>query len=102
VGAQSHTFEIVPSDIIKLALAEWQRQPERLKTAFLGRRRDMLLLDSLTSENPALGTRLHQLGAKLNVGLKRGNRSADATSLGGLPFLSVEDLRPFSVPTDLP
>jgi hypothetical protein len=102
VGEQSHTFEIAPSDIIKLALADWERQPERLKTAFIGGGRDMLLLNNLTSTDATLSTRLKELGAKLSAGLKRGNRSGDATKLRGLPFLGVGDLRPFSIPRDLP
>lgn len=101
-GAQSHTFEISPSDIIKLSFAEWKRQPELLKAAVCGRRRDLLLLDRLTSTNATLGDRLEAFDAKLSVGLKFGDRSGDADSLRGLPLLRAGDLRPFSIPADLP
>lgn len=101
-GAQSHTFEIAPSDIIKLSFAKWKRQPELLKAAAFGRRRDLLLLERLTSTNATLGDRLKAFDAKLSVGLKFGNRSGDAGSLRGLPFLGAKDLRPFSIPADLP
>jgi hypothetical protein len=84
-GAQSHTFEIAPSDIIKLSFAEWKRQPELLKAAVSGRRRDILLLNRLASANGTLDAQLEALDAKLSVGLKFGNRSRDASSIRELP-----------------
>ena len=101
-GDQSHTFEIAPSDIMKLSLADWTRQPDLLKAAAYGRRRDMLLLDRLATNNTTLDSQLELFEAKLSVGLKFGNRSSDADSLRGLPLLVAKDLRPFSVPDDLP
>ena len=101
-GAQSHTFEIAPSDIVKLPFADWERQPELLKAAVCGRRRDLLLLERLTNTNATLGDRLKLFDAKLSVGLKFGNFSRDASSLRGLPLLSANDLRPFSITAALP
>ena len=104
-GAKSHTFEIAPSDIIQLPLADWERQPIRLKTATFGRRRDLRLLDDLTSANGSLGDRLASLGAELKDGLILGrqeNRTRDAATLGSLEFLQVDDLKPFAVPKALP
>lgn len=101
-GTQSHTFEIAPSDILKLPLTDWERRPELLKAAVCGRRRDLLLLDRLATANSTLGAQLKAFGSKLVVGLKFGNRSGDADSLRGLPLLGAQDLRPFSVPVDLP
>ena len=49
-GERSHTFQIAPSDIIVLPLADWKRRPEFLKAALLGCRRDLGLLDRLTSK----------------------------------------------------
>ena len=100
-GAQSHTFEIAPSDIVTLPLADWRRQPEFLKAALLGCRRDLALLDRLTSKYGTLKDELDQIGVQLRAGLKLGNRSRDASFLHGIPHLKRKDLRPFSVPTDL-
>ena len=100
-GARSHTFEIAPSDIVTLPLADWRRQPEFLKAALLGCRRDLALLDRLTSKYGTLKDELDQVGVQLRAGLKLGNRSNDASFLHGIPHLKREDLRPFSVPTDL-
>ena len=101
VGARSHTFEIAPGDIIEMPLADWQRNPELLKGAFLGARRDLALLDRLTSSGGALSDRLTALGAPLLTGLIFGNRSREAGFLRGLPLLTTNDLRPFSVPEHL-
>ena len=100
-GAQSHTFEIARSDIITMPLADWQRKPELLKAAFVGFRRDLSLLDRLTTSHPKLGDQLAKLGSEPRVGLIFGDKSRDAHFLRGFPFLTATDLRPFSVPTDL-
>ena len=100
-GAQSHTFEIARSDIITMPLADWQRKPELLKAAFVGARRDLSLLDRLTSSHPALDDRLGDLDATLRTGLIFGDQSEDSSFLHGLPSLTTTDLRPFSVPDDL-
>ena len=101
-GARSHTFEIAPGDIIDLPLADWQRNPALLKGAFLGARRDLALLDQLTSIDGALSDRLTALGAPLRTGLIFGkNRSRKAGFLRELPLLTKNDLQPFSVPANL-
>ena len=100
-GARSHTFEIAPSDIVTLPLADWRRKPEFLKAALLGCRRDLALLDRLTSKYGTLEDELGQAGVQLRAGLKLGNRSRDASFLHGIPYLKTKDLRPFSVPADL-
>ena len=99
-GARSHTFEIAPSDIITLPLADWKRQPELLKAALLGCRRDLGLLDRLTSKFTTLEEGLGQIDVRLRAGLKLGNRSRDASFLHGIPYLTAKALRPFSVPAD--
>lgn len=104
-GARTHTFEIAPSDINRLSLADWERQPVRLKTAALGRRRDLLLLDGITSENGSLDARLAGLGTKLRDGLILGrpvNRTRDASGLVGVEYLQTGDLRHFRIPATLP
>ena len=100
-GARSHTFEIAPSDIVTLPLADWKRQPEFLKAALLGCRRDLALLDRLTSKFTALEEGLGQVDVRLRAGLKLGNRSRDTSFLHGMPYLTAKDLRPFSGPADL-
>ena len=100
-GVKSHTFEIAPSDIITLSLADWERKPEFLKAAFVGSRRDLSLLDRLTLSHSALGDRLSELDATLRTGLIFGDRSDDSSFLHGLPRLTTTDLQPFSVPDDL-
>ena len=99
-GARSHTFEIAPSDIITLPLADWKRQPEFLKAALFGCRRDLGLLDRLTAKFTTLEEGLGQIDVRLRAGLKLGNRSRDASFLHGIPYLTAKDLRPFSVPAD--
>jgi hypothetical protein len=104
-GSKSHTFEITPSDIVQVSLADWKQQPVRLKTAAFGRRRDLRLLDDLAHSHPSLGDRLTGLGTALKDGLILGrpeNRTRDAEELASLEFLQVDDLRPFSVPAQLP
>ena len=81
-----------------LRLDDWKRKPEFLKGAFCGCRRDLALLDRLTSRHPTLGDRLRELDAGLRTGLILGNRSRESSFLRGLPLLKARDLRPFSVP----
>ena len=100
-GARSHTFEMAPSDIVTLPLARWNQKPEFLKAAFFGFRRDMALLDRLTSNHEKLGNRLRQINTQFHTGLIFGNRSRNANVLRGLPFLKTKDLRPFFVPVNL-
>ena len=99
-GARSHTFEIAPSDIVTLPLADWKRQPEFLKAALLGCRRDLALLDRLTSKLTTLEEGLGQIDVQFRTGLIFGDRSRDASFLHGKPLLTAKDLRSFSVPTD--
>ena len=100
-GAKSHTFEIARSDIIALPLADLQRRPELLKAAFVGSRRDLALLERLTSSHQSLGEQLEKLDSALRTGLTFGNRSKDPSFLHGLPLLTTKDLDPFHVPRNL-
>ena len=101
VGARSHTFDVAPGDIIDLPLSDWHRKPDLLKGAFLGCRRDLSLLDGLSSRYDTLGNRLHALKSGFHRGLAFGNGAHDSTFLRGLPLLTAEGLRPFSVSKDL-
>ena len=99
---QSHTIEIAPSDITSLPIASWKRNAGLFKAAFMGRRPDLLLLDELWEKYKSLETCLRKVNASLKSGIKRGNRSRDATFLKGLPFIRKECVEPFSVTDDLP
>lgn len=99
-GNQSHTFKIARSDIKTLPVAEWEHQPERLKASIFGCRRDLSLLERLTTEHRTLSHRLNALETKLNAGLTSGNRSHDATFLMDIPLLRKQDHQRFFVSTD--
>ena len=100
-GARSHTFEMTPSDIVTLPLDDWKRKPECMKAAIFGSRRDLALLDRLTANHEKLDNHLRKIDARFRTGLIFGNRSKDASLLHGIPFLTANVLRPFSVPADL-
>lgn len=99
-GNQSHTFKIAPSDIMTLPLVNWLRQPEQLKTAIFGCRRDLSLLDRLATTHITLGGRLETFKTKLSTGLKLGDQSHDATFLWNLPLLQNQDIQRLSTSTD--
>lgn len=104
-GARTHSFEVAPSDVIKLSLGEIERQPLKLKAAAVGRRRDLLLMDELTSSNKSLGERLAQLDTSFQVGLIQGaseNQTRDARALRGLEVLQVKNMQHFCIPNGLP
>jgi len=104
-GARTHSFEVAPSDVIKLSLGEIERQPLKLKAAAVGRRRDLLLLDELTSTHKNLGEQLSLLNSGFQVGLIRGdsaNQTLDASRLIGLEVLQVKDMQHFFIPDGLP
>ncbi len=97
-GAQSHTFEVARDDIVTLQLSDWRRKPEFLKAAFFGVRRDLELLDRLTSSHTRLFESLDGIDGELRGGLKVGDRSRDSSFLHGLPLLQKADVDPFVVP----
>ena len=96
-GAQSHTIEIAPSDIATLPIASWERNNDLLKTAFVGQRPDVLLLDELWQKHEPLEARLAELHTRLRLGLTFGDRSRDASLLRGLPFIDRRLMQPFSL-----
>ena len=103
-GARTHSFEISPSDIIKLSQSEIEKQPLKLKAAAIGRHRDIQLLDTLCSANAGLGGQLNELGAKFSDGLKYGkpvNQTKNSTELVGLEILQATDLQSFFIKNDL-
>ncbi|AKC86331.1 HsdM family class I SAM-dependent methyltransferase [Pseudoxanthomonas suwonensis] len=104
-GSKSHTFEVSPSDIIRLSLADIEAQPTKLKAAAIGRRRDIALLDALSSAYSTLGVQFESIDSELNVGLIRGlpkNQTRDGRHLKGLELLEADDIEPFRIPAVLP
>lgn len=104
-GARTHSFEVSPSDIIKLSMRDIEARPMKLKAAAIGRRRDIALLDSLASSHLSLGAQFASLNTELNVGLIRGlpaNQIRDARELKGLELLQADDIAPFRISRELP
>ncbi len=103
-GARTHTFDVSPSDVIRLSLAEVEKNPIKLKAAAVGRRRDLALLDNLTSSFSTVEAQLALLETKLSDGLTRGspkNQTRDARALKGLELLEAGDIGPMSIPASL-
>ena len=101
---KSYTFEIAPSDVTFLSLADWNADPKRLKMAMFGRDRDIVLLNELRSRFKPLEERLRAVGSEWRDGLilgKAERRTRDASYLQGLEMLETKDLRPFHVPDSL-
>ena len=101
-GNQSHTFELSASDVAKLPVASWRRNPDLFKGTFFGRLHDLLLLDDMTDNQKPLKDRLAILDSTLKTGLTFGNRFRDATFLRGLPMLRKGHIQHFSLEKRLP
>jgi hypothetical protein len=104
-GEKSQTFEISPSDIFSLSLAEWEKTPELLKVMAFGRSRDVGLLRDLRERFSLLGEWLATLGTTWRDGLILGKpeqRTRSAAHLDGLGLLETDALKHFSVPERLP
>nr|WP_254214821.1 N-6 DNA methylase [Burkholderia multivorans] len=103
-GARTHSFEVAPSDIIKLSLGEIEKQPLKLKAAAVGRRRDLMLLDELSATYQSLGDRLALLDTRFRDGLTQGspsNQTRDAREMRGLELLQANDMQHFRIPPGL-
>ena len=94
---KSYTFEIAPSDVTILPLADWSADPQRLKTAVFGRGRDLALLDQLRGDFSPLGNWLKSVSSEWRDGLILGKppqRTRNASHLRGLELLETKDLSP--------
>lgn len=103
-GAKTHSFEVSPSDVIKLTLGDIEKQPLKLKAAAVGRRRDLLLLDELTSGHLALSEHLAGLNTKFRDGLTQGspaNQTRNAREMRGLELLQSADIGHFCIRSGL-
>lgn len=104
-GARTHTFEVAPSDVIRLTLGEIQNQPLKLKAAATGRRRDLLLLHELSVAHESLAARLASLDSEFRAGLIKGSpasQTRDAREMKGLELLQSDDMQHFRIPKGLP
>jgi hypothetical protein len=104
-GSRTQTFEVSPSDINRLTLSEIVDRPIKLKAAAVGLRRDIALLDLLTSSFATLGEQLATLDTELQVGMIRGlpsNQTRDAREMKGLELLETGSIKPFQIPASLP
>jgi hypothetical protein len=104
-GARTHTFEVAPSDVMTLSLGEIERQALKLKAAAVGGRRDLLLLEKMTSVYKSLKEQIVALGAKFRDGLIQGSpehQVRDTHEIKGLEWLQADDMRHFCFPGDLP
>ena len=102
-GARTHTFEIAPSDVLRVPLSSLQDHPELLKAAAFGRHHDLLLLDRLKNRYETLENQLGRLRSKLSQGLIFGSRTGgDTKVLQGLPVLDKGNIRRFAVEPNLP
>ena len=103
-GERTHSFEVAPSDVITLSLGDIEKQPLKLKAAAVGRRRDLLLLDELTSEHQSLSYRLEQLSTRFRDGLTQGspaNQTRNASEMRDLEVLRSNDIQHFRIPNGL-
>ncbi|WP_321897212.1 HsdM family class I SAM-dependent methyltransferase [Burkholderia cepacia] len=103
-GARTHSFEVAPSDVIKLTLGEIERQPLKLKAAAVGRRRDLLLLDELSAAHLRLEDQLARFHTEFRDGFAEGGEKAekfDASGLLGLDLLQPDRMRHFYIPREL-
>ena len=90
-GARTHTFNISREDIITIPRAELEGRLWFLKAMFFGLRRDLALLDNVTSRYDPLDCQLQRIGAELRSGLTAGaagNRSRESSFLTGMPLLA--------------
>ena len=104
-GARTQTFEVSPSDINRLLMSEIRENPTKLKTAAVGLRRDLTLLDEVTTRFETFGSQVASFGSELHVGMIRGlprNRTRDARQMMGLPLLETSNVSPFRIAENLP
>ena len=88
------------SNIIRLPLDDVEKYPVKLKAAAVGRNRDLVLLESLTTAHHSFGDWLATLKTELHVGLIRGlprNQNRDARQLRGLEILETKDIERFHI-----
>ena len=104
-GDHSHTIDLSSTSRSTLPVASWTRNPALFKTAFLGYKHDLLMVDRLCNRTETLTDRLEALGTHLASGLTLGrphNRVHDASALVNQPFLRGGKMERFAIPSALP
>jgi len=103
-GERSQSFEISPSDITSMGLADWEKDPELIKTTAFGTSRDVLLLNDIRSRYSTLDQWLTSIGSAWRDGLilgKSPQRTRSAGHLRGLEILTTKELSHFTLPAGL-
>ena len=110
-AAKTATIEVSPSDVLTIPRGACRRNKYILKAAFLGKRRDLALLERLGAEHLGLDEELQKLDTRMRAGVGGAGRGTrNATELKGHPFLDndawkaerEEEAAPFSLPSRLP
>ena len=111
-AAKTATIEISPSDVLAIPRRAYIRNRHVLKAAFLGKRRDLALLERLGAEHPKLEEDLHQLDTSMRAGVGGVGRGipGNAKELQGRLFLNNDAWKAerggkaalFSLPSRLP
>ena len=111
-AAKTATIEVSPSDVLAIPRSACRRNRHVLKAAFLGKRRDLALLERLAAERPTLKEELRQLDTSMRAGVGGAGRGRpeSAKELQGHPFLDNDAWKaeqeggrePFSLPSRLP
>ena len=112
-SAKTATIEISPSDVLAISKSAFQRDRHVLKAAFLGKRRDLALLERLAADHLRLTDELRRLDSAIRSGLKGPGRGKEgnAKALQGYPFLNDDAWNAgeqeigttlFSLPSHLP
>ena len=111
-SARTSTIEISPSDVLAISKSAFRRNRHVLKAAFLGKRRDLALLERLATDHPRLADELRRLETAIRSGLKGAGRGKEgnAKHLQGYPFLNNDAWKAgeeigttlFSLPSHLP
>ena len=111
-GERTATIDVSPSDVLGIPRSACERNRHILKAAFLGKRRDLALLERLADEHPQLKGELQRLNTGLQAGVGGAGRGTrDAKALQRLPFLNNDTWkasgpesrgRLFALPPNLP
>ena len=106
------TIEVSPSDVLVIPKAAYHRNRHVLKAAFLGKRRDLALLERLDAEHPKLKEELQRLDTSMRAGVggAGGGAPGNAKELQGHLFLNNDAWKAerssngamFSLPSRLP
>ena len=88
-AAKTATIEVSPSDVLAIPRDACLRSGHILKAAFLGKRRDLALLERLGADHRQLEDELQRIDTAMRAGVGgAGHGARDAKALQGQPFLN--------------